>query len=116
FITPMPLNPGASLIQHSWDARADWPSDVPRCSAIVARPYPDLQSFPVWFLNLAGPGSRPPAAVVAMTVDGYLSAADTGTLTIDVTDGQRLAGRIDEQTVDGRARTLALAAGLHHVR
>jgi hypothetical protein len=72
-ITPAPLNQDANQTQLAWDARADWRSAVPRCSAILARPYADLVSFPVWFLNLAGPSGRPPDAFVAMTVDGFLS-------------------------------------------
>lgn len=115
-ITPLPLNQGANQIQLGWDARADWRSAVPRCSAVLARPYADLQSFPAWFLNLAGPGGRPPDAVVAMTVDGYLSTPTAGALSIATAEGQLIVGTIDDVTIDDISRPLPLANGLHHMR
>ena len=115
-MTPVPLNQDANQIQLGWDARADWRSAVPRCSAILARPYVDLLSFPAWFLNLAGPSSRPPDAFVAMTVDGYFSASDPGTLSFDTPEGQQIFGTLDGVAIDGVPRPLSVSAGTHHVR
>jgi len=114
-MTPVPIAPDANQIQLAWDARADWRSAVPRCSAILARPYPDLRSFPAWFLNVPGPAGRPPGAVVAMTVEGYVAAPAAGTLSVAVPPGQKMFGAIDEAAIED-ARPVALASGIHHVR
>jgi hypothetical protein len=114
FITPAPLQAETSAIQLTWDARADWRHHVPSCSAIVARPYTELASFPAWFLNLLGAHGQPPAAIVAMTVDGYLSPTSAGTFTLEVPDGQVVHGMIDDRPIDA-STPLALAAGRHPV-
>jgi hypothetical protein len=114
-VTPAPLNQDANQTQLAWDARADWRSAVPRCSAILARPYADLVSFPVWFLNLAGPSGRPPDAFVAMTVDGFLSTASAGTLSVSTSEGQQIHGTIDGTAVDEGARPMSMASGVHEV-
>jgi hypothetical protein len=116
FIMPAPLNADANLTQLSWDARADWRHAVPRCSAIVARPYDDFASFPVWFLNLGGPPDRPPRAVVAMTVDGYVSSSSSGTLGLGFANGQRVTGSIDGHAIDAMSRDIPLSNGVHRVR
>ena len=77
-----PLYENGPTVQTSWDARADWRSSTPSCSAIMARPYISFTRFPVWFLNLQD--TRPPRVPVRMTVDGYLRAPTAGTLTFDV--------------------------------
>ena len=115
-ITPAPLNQDANEIQLAWDARADWRSAVPRCSAIFARPYIDLVSFPVWFLNLAGPSARPPDAVVALTADGYLSAPEPGTLTIEAPDDQKVHLTIDDKAIDSVSQPISVTDGIHHVK
>jgi hypothetical protein len=114
-VTPAPLNQDANQTQLSWDARADWRSAVPRCSAILARPYADLVSFPVWFLNLAGPSGRPPDALVAMTVDGYVTTSSAGEFSISTSEGQQIHGTIDGAAVDDGARPRSLASGVHEV-
>jgi len=113
FVTPVPVNADGRDVQLVWDARADWRDAVPRCSAIVAHPYGDLRSFPVWFLNLVGPARRPPDAVVAMTIDGYLNAPDAGVLNFPVTGGRTIAAAIDERPIDPTRDAVAAAAGPH---
>ena len=115
-ITPAPLNQDANQIQLGWDARADWRSAVPRCSAVLARPYTDLVSFPAWFLNLAGPAARPPDAVVAMTVDGYLSTSLSGTLSLETTAHQEIQGTVNGVAIDDAAHEILVPSGVHHVR
>src|SRR5206468_4120367 len=73
-------------------------------------------SFPAWFLNLAGVSGRPPDAVVAMTVDGYVSIPTPGELKIGFRNGQRVYGTIDDSPVDETSNTHALGQGVHHVR
>jgi hypothetical protein len=93
FDTPKPLVTDSRGRIHSWDVRADWWSDAPRCSAIVTRPYREFKEFPVWFFNmppadnnLPGPDDRPPYATLDMTVAGYLRADAPGELIIETGD------------------------------
>jgi hypothetical protein len=75
---------------HSWDVRADWRSPDPACSAIMTRPYAELSEFPVWFFNLPPVADtplvaedRPPAAVTAMTVNGFVRVSQAGLLHVE---------------------------------
>ena len=52
FTSPVPLYLGSVTVPHSWDIRADWRSDVPRCSAVMTERYDVLERFPAWFYNL----------------------------------------------------------------
>ena len=83
---------------------------------MIARPYPDIQSFPVWFLNLPGPGERPPGAAVAMTVDGYVSASTPGTLTLGAPREGSVVATIDDRAIDDASNAIPIAAGVHRVR
>src|SRR5881394_2807833 len=47
FDTALLVEDGTSA-QSSWDARADWRSQPPRCSAIMSRQYSSFTRFPVW--------------------------------------------------------------------
>ena len=104
FDTPKPLVTDSRGRIHSWDVRADWLSDTPRCSAIVTRPYREFKEFPVWFFNmpptdgnLPGPGDRPPSAELDMTVAGYLQAGEPGELIIE--SGETMSTTM---VIDGR--------------
>jgi hypothetical protein len=114
FVMPSPLSAGGNLTQLSWDARADWRHAVPRCSAVVARPYPEFAAFPAWFLNLGGPADRPPRAVVAMALDGYVRAPSDGVLAFGFAANQRASGTIDERPFEGT--TVSLTSGVHRLR
>ena len=97
-----PLYEDGPSVQTSWDARADWRSPVPQCSAIMARPYISFTRFPVWFLNLQD--TRPPRVPVRVSVDGYLRAPIPGTLTFDVRGANTAPAPV------------SLAAGVSHVQ
>jgi len=114
FITPAPLNQDGNQTQLTWDVRADWRSPVPQCSAILARPYRDLQSFPVWFLNLAGPSGRPPGALVALTLDGFVTTSAAGTLSIAGPEGEPLRATVDGTTIPDASR-IPLDSGTHEI-
>jgi Dolichyl-phosphate-mannose-protein mannosyltransferase len=77
-----PLYENGPAVQTSWDARADFRSAAPQCSAIAARQYSSFTRFPVWFLNLQD--TRPPRAPVHVFVDGFVRTPEAGVLTIDV--------------------------------
>ena len=103
---------------RSWDARADWQSSEPRCSAILDGPYRSRAEFPSWFVNLlnalrpeSSPGS--PGNSVALDIDGYVSVADAGTLVVE-TGGMTVDGRVGTGRVT--AGNIPLAAGTHPIR
>ncbi len=73
-----PLYDDGPTVQTSWDARADWRSTTPQCSAIMARSYGSFTRFPVWFLNLQD--TRPPRVPVRVIVDGYVRTRGPGSL------------------------------------
>jgi hypothetical protein len=100
FTTSAPLFEDALTLQHSWDARADWFRAVPRCSMIVSRPYPSLESFPIWFLNMPVNAGRPPNAAVRMAIDGYLSPRAAGTLAIQLQGAESIRGTIADRPID----------------
>ena len=105
---------------HSWDVRADWQSADPACSAIMTRPYNVFDEFPVWFFNLPppdenwpGPRDRPPGAVTAMTVSGFLRVPAAGVL--QILTGRDVAAVVH---VDDGAATrggIVLTPGLHRI-
>lgn len=87
---------------HSWDIRADWRTPDPACSAIMTRPYAELAEFPVWFFNLPpvgdaplAPEDRPPDAVTAMTVTGFVHAERAGLLHVENGSRDAVMIRID---------------------
>jgi hypothetical protein len=110
---------------HSWDARADWRSAEPSCSAIMTNPYDEFSRFPAWFFNLPPPNDswpsatdRPPGATTGMTVVGFMHARQPGVLQIvtgpDVAATVNVAGRSvsrEDQTRGG----IAVEAGVHRV-
>ena len=126
FTSPVPLYLDNLTVPHSWDVRADWRSDVPRCSALMTASYPVLERFPVWFYNLppanhrdpVRPGDRPPGARLRMDLDGFFQARDAGTLQIVADEDVTLGGSVDGQPVsrDLIAAGIPLTAGSHHVQ
>ncbi len=126
FDSPRPLVTDARGRIHSWDVRADWRSDAPRCSAIITRPYREFKEFPVWFFNmpptdsnLPGPEDRPPYASLDMTVAGYLQADDAGELIIETGETMETTLVIDGREVEraGPSRhQVTLDAGRHFIQ
>lgn len=91
FDTAAPIVSRSTGRIHSWDARADWRSPDPNCSAVMTRGYPEFKKFPAWFFNLPpadanlpGPGDRPPNAKVEMSVLGFLDARSAGVLEVAI--------------------------------
>ena len=101
FESPVPLYRDMGGIPHSWDVRADWRSPVPRCSAIMTRGYDRLESFPAWFYNLppvligqpAEDSDRPPLVKLRLDLDGFLHAAEPGTLQLNTGRRRHRAGQ-----------------------
>ena len=126
FTSPVPLYLDNVTVPHSWDVRADWLSDVPRCSAVMTTGYPVLERFPVWFYNLppanfrdpVRAGDRPPGATLRMDLDGFIQARDAGSLQILADEDVALAGAVDGQPVSHDVITsgIPLDAGAHHVQ
>ena len=91
FDTAAPIVKDSTGRIHSWDARADWRSADPNCSAVMTRGYPEFKKFPAWFFNLPpadanlpGPGDRPPNAKIDMSVLGFLDARTAGALDVEI--------------------------------
>ena len=86
FTSPVPLFVDNVTVPHAWDVRADWRSEVPRCSAVMTRAYEQIDRFPVWFYNLppsnwkspAREDERPPFVTLAVRITGSLRSAADG--------------------------------------
>jgi hypothetical protein len=87
----------------------------------MTRSYEGMEEFPVWFFNLPAANGDlphaedvPPAAVTRMTINGTLTTARPGVLTIATTPTVTAAARIDGQSVpvDGSGE---IPAGSHQV-
>jgi len=114
-----PFAKDAAGAPHAWDLRADWRADRPKCSAIVTRPYDDIQRFPAWFFNLPpdndswpSPQDRPPGATLLMHVRGYLEAPHAGVLRIDTGPDMKSTIAVDGRAVDAESR---VAEGVHTI-
>jgi hypothetical protein len=126
FDTPKPLVTDSLGRIKSWDVRADWLEDAPKCSAILTRPYREFKEFPVWFFNmppadhnLPGPGDRPPGAALDMTVAGYLHAGAPGELIIESGETMSTTMVVDGHEVDavGPSRhQVVIEQGRHFVQ
>jgi len=106
FDTARPLVAGAAGRVHSWDVRADWRSDAPRCSAIMTRPFREYREFPAWFFNLPPTDKnlpqledRPPFAQFDMTVSGYLHADERGELIVETGADMMTAVVVDGESI-----------------
>lgn len=125
FTSPVPIFVDDERVPHAWDVRADWRSDVPRCSAVMTRGYPEIERFPVWFFNLppatfrepARPGDRPPLAKVAIDVQGFLTTSEAGTFRVGIDSGVSLSATIDGAAIDQSTLSagVPLPAGTHDV-
>lgn len=107
FDTAAPIVSLATGRIHSWDARADWHSADPNCSAVMTRGYSEFKKFPAWFFNLPpadanlpGPDDRPPNAEVEMSVLGYLETRTAGALEIEVGRWMDMTLIVGDRTAD----------------
>jgi hypothetical protein len=123
FVPTEPLVKDGAGAPHSWDARADWRSADPACSAIMTRPYTQFSEFPAWFFNLPppneswpGPRDRPPGATIAMTVSGVLDARAAGVLQVLAGPDVAATVRVDDAaSADATRGGVTLAAGSHQI-
>ncbi len=125
FTSPTPLFVNGEHVPHAWDVRADWRSDIPRCSAVMTRGYPRIDRFPVWFYNLppanwlepAKESERPPFVTVAVDVHGFLRSAKAGSFRVGVGEDVTLAVTIDGDRIDDRILMggVDLSSGVHEI-
>jgi hypothetical protein len=106
FEPPRPMVRDSTGKPHSWDIRADWLSDDPRCSAIMTRGYRDSFELPVWFFNLPPPddavtrnGFHPGEIPIRAGATGYLTVRRSGTLDLFSTAPMELSLRVDNVAV-----------------
>lgn len=125
FTTPQPLYRNMGLVPHAWDVRADWRSPDPQCSAVMARAYPSIDRFPVWFYNLppaileepATESDRPPLVTLTFALSGFLQPSQPGVLQVRAGEDVRAVGYVDGVEVSREALTsgVPVAAGRHYV-
>ncbi|MGH9142708.1 MAG: hypothetical protein ACRD2I_16375, partial [Vicinamibacterales bacterium] len=134
FLTKYPEAIGGYRLAQGWDVRTWDGRRPPGCSAIVARGYSRQTQFPAWIINMpfgqdrifdtGEPESlfvenpRPPDAEYALLVDGTMTVASPGTLTVDTGSDVRLSGNVDTvaiAAIDGSTAMLPLEAGSHIV-
>lgn len=125
FRSPVPLFVNGERVPHSWDIRADWRDDPPRCSAVMTHGYSSIDLFPVWFYNLP-PGNfnqpaqeweRPPFVSLAIGVAGSLHADRDGVFRVGLGDDVKLSATVDGAAVDQAALVsgISVASGTHDV-
>lgn len=116
-IQTIPIDePGGVL--RSWDVRADWRAEHPRCTAILDRPYQSAGEFPAWFLNIVDHLPSPPRPI-AMEVRGDIAVTERGTLVVRTGADMALSGRIGSREAaasGGDDLRAELAPGSHEVR
>jgi hypothetical protein len=110
FVTREPLYRDMGLVPHSWDVRADWRADTPRCSAIQTRGYARLDDFLVWFFNLPprsdqlpAATDRPPEATLDATWSGYVLGDGAGPLRLELGPDMDSEIAIDGVAIDPAA-------------
>ncbi len=107
FTPPKPMVRESTGKPHSWDIRADWLADDPRCSAVMTRSYHDTFELPVWFFNLPPPDDAPHRAgygpgeiLVRVRLFGYLDTRAEGSFALLTGPGMDTSLRIDGTRVD----------------
>ena len=102
---------------RSWDVRAGWRTPAPACTAIVARPFATVSSFPAWFLNItdfASDGHRD----FTLDVNGDARIREAGVFALELDRDMTVTGRIgghDIASAAGSTVSVPLAAGVHHL-
>ncbi len=123
FTSPVPLYLEDVRVPHSWDVRADWRSEIPRCSAVMTEGYWILERFPAWFYNLppvdqgssAAPQHRPPNVNLELDVDGYLHTDEPGLFQVAMLEDVHAKVFVDGVEVADPATGIAVSPGLHRV-
>ena len=125
FTSPVPIYRATGKVPHSWDVRADWLADYPRCSAIMTSGFDVLERFPVWFYNLppandtqpAEKTDRPPNVALRLDLDGYLQNDAAGVFQVLVGDDVEASVSIDGvvQPAQATGAGVTVPPGQHHV-
>ncbi len=126
FTSPVPLSRATGRVPHSWDVRADWRSEHPRCSAVMTSGFETLERFPVWFYNLppandtqpAEKSDRPPHVVLRLDLDGYLQNDTAGLFQILIGEDVEASVSIDGvvQSAPATGSGVTVPPGRHHVQ
>ena len=126
FVPPRPMVRDSTGKPHSWDIRADWLADDPRCSAMMTRSYRDSFEVPAWFFNLPPPddavvrtGFEPGIMPVEINGSGYLTVRDAGTFELFSTEPMTMRLRVNGVQVEPIApahHQLRLERGSHLVQ
>lgn len=122
FTTAAPVFVEDTRVPHSWDLRADWRAQVPRCSAVMTHGYSIIERFPAWFYNLPPadlhkPGvlaERPPFVTTELDVTGYLHVDQAGVLAVEIDDGVRLNAALDGIAIDA-VNGVQVEPGTHQI-
>ena len=125
FTSPVPIYRATDRVPHSWDVRADWTADYPRCSAVMTSGFDVLERFPVWFYNLppandtqpAEKSDRPPNVALGLDLDGYLQNDAPGVFQLLTGEDVDASVSIDGAVQPARAMVsgVTVPAGQHHV-
>ena len=125
FTSPVPIYRATGKVPHSWDVRADWLADYPRCSAIMTSGFDVLERFPVWFYNLppandtqpAEKTDRPPHVALRLDLAGYLQNDAAGVFQVLVGDDVEASVSIDGvmQPAQATGAGVTVPPGQHHV-
>jgi hypothetical protein len=111
---------GTITALKNWDARTDWRSKVPVCSAIADRPYVEDRQFPLWLIYnfpVAGHetprGGEPRSAEARVVMTGTVLVNGGGVLRVRTSPA--VEARLSVDGVSAGAEGVALAAGAHDV-
>lgn len=125
FTSPVAIFLDDLRVPHSWDVRADWRNNPPRCSAVMTRAYPTQNEFPAWFYNLppgnfqfpSQPQDQPPFVTPAVNLDGFLTVQREGVLAMASGEGVHIETAIDGRTITpGDLKTgVRVGPGAHRV-
>lgn len=103
----------APQMQLSWDVRSLW-SGGNGCTAILTRPYAQLEDFPAWTINILPESARPPAGMFALHARGVFVAPRAGQFRVVAANDAVISGVVDAHPF-GSGAALALARGPHRV-
>ena len=107
FVPPYPMERDSTGKPHSWDLRADWLAEDPKCSAIMTRSYEETFALPTWFYNLPPPddavvraGYDPGQIPVRVGAVGYITVNGEGSFELLTAPLMDVTLRIDGTRVE----------------
>ena len=119
FTSPVPIYRATGRVPHSWDVRADWRADYPRCSAVMTEGFPVLERFPVWFYNLppandtqpAEKSDCPPNVTLHLELDGFLQPGEPGVFQVLAGEDVRATVEVDGAAIPQDVSTSGVTIG-----